>query len=38
MYSIVTYRAYTSTVETIEVVGMVDGGEADSIKELRYVD
>jgi hypothetical protein len=38
MYSVSTYRAYISTVEVIETVGMVDGGEADSIKVLRYVD
>ena len=38
MLAISTYRVITSPVETIAVVGMVDGGEADSIKRLRYVE
>jgi hypothetical protein len=38
MFSNITYRVITSTVETIDTVGMIDGGEADSINTLRYVE
>ena len=38
MYAILTYRVTISTVEVIETVGMIDGGEADSINRLRYVE
>lgn len=38
MFNTITYKVITSTVETIGAVGMIDGGEADSIKLLRHVD
>jgi len=38
MFNIIAYKVITSTIETIDTVGMVDGGEADSIKLLRHVD